>query len=74
MLVTAVFANASAVVILAGGRGIAFDYRFAIEAMHDGNYSGLMALEGVPSGDQFYSDKQSLDYCKEIWEDLENNS
>jgi sugar phosphate isomerase/epimerase len=47
------------------------DYRFAIEAMHDGNYSGLMALEGVPSGDQFYSDKQSLDYCKEIWSDLE---
>jgi hypothetical protein len=30
-----------------------------------------MALEGVPSGDQFYSDKQSLDYCKEIWNDLE---
>jgi sugar phosphate isomerase/epimerase len=47
------------------------DYRFAIEAMHDGKYKGLMALEGVPSGDQFYSDKQSLDYCKEIWE---NNS
>ena len=50
------------------------DYRFAIEAMHDGKYKGLMALEGVPSGDQFYSDKQSLDYCKEIWEDVENNS
>ncbi len=50
------------------------DYRFAIEAMYDGNYSGLMALEGVPSGDQFYSDKQSLDYCKEIWNDLEKNS
>ena len=47
------------------------DYRFAIEAMHDGNYSGLMALEGVFDGDQFYSDKQSLDYCKEIWNDLE---
>ena len=47
------------------------DYRFAIEAMHDGNYDGLMALEGVFDGDQFYSDKQSLDYCKEIWSDLE---
>jgi len=47
------------------------DYRFAIESMHDGNYSGLMALEGVFNGDQFYSDKQSLDYCKEIWNDLE---
>ena len=50
------------------------DYRFAIEAMHDGNYNGLMALEGVFDGDQFYSDKQSLDYCKEIWNDLEKNS
>ena len=50
------------------------DYRYAIEAMHDGNYSGLMALEGVFDGDQFYSDKQSLDYCKEIWSDLEKNS
>jgi sugar phosphate isomerase/epimerase len=47
------------------------DYRFAIEAMHDGNYGGLMSLEGVFDGDQFYSDKQSLDYCKEIWNDLE---
>ena len=42
--------------------------------MHDGNYDGLMALEGVFDGDQFYSDKQSLDYCKEIWSDLEKNS
>ncbi|MEG3581427.1 MAG: TIM barrel protein [Chloroflexota bacterium] len=50
------------------------DYRFAIEAMHNGKYKGLMALEGVPSGDQFYSDKQSLDYCKEIWNDVENNN
>jgi len=48
------------------------DYRFAIEAMHDASYKGLMALEGVSGGDQFYSDKASLDYCRQIWEELEN--
>lgn len=47
------------------------DYRFAVEAMHEVNYSGMMAIEGVFSGDQFYSDKLSLDYCKRLWEELE---
>ena len=49
------------------------DYRFAIEAMHDANYKGLMALEGVSGGDQFHSDKESLDYCKQVWSGLEKN-
>ena len=48
------------------------DYRFSIEAMHQSNYSGLMALEGVFAGDQFYSDRLSLNYCKELWSELEN--
>lgn len=47
------------------------DYRFAVEAMYEANYSGMMAIEGVFTGDQFYSDKLSLDYCKDLWQKLE---
>ena len=47
------------------------DYRFSVEAMHEANYSGMMAIEGVFTGDQFYSDKLSLDYCKNLWLNLE---
>ena len=31
----------------------------------------MMSIEGVFTGDQFYSDKLSLDYCKDLWQKLE---
>jgi len=47
------------------------DYRFAVEAMHNADYDGFMSIEGVFGGDQYYSDKISLEYCKNLWKELE---
>ena len=47
------------------------DYRFAVEAMFNSNYDGFMSIEGVFTGDQYYSDKMSLEYCKNLWKELE---
>ena len=49
------------------GCGGEIDYRFAVEAMHNANYDGFMSIEGVFGGDQYYSDKISLEYCKNLW-------
>jgi len=40
--------------------------------MFNAKYDGFMAIEGVFGGDQFYSDKISLEYCKNLWKELEN--
>ena len=48
------------------------DYRYAISAMADANYSGYMAIEGAWSGDQWHSDQISLDYAKKIWAEVED--
>ena len=47
------------------------DYRYAISAMSDANYSGYMAIEGSWGGDQWYHDEKSLNYAKSIWEKFE---
>lgn len=47
------------------------DYRFAISAMADADYSGYMAIEGAWAGDQFYQDSKSIKYAKEIWAERE---
>lgn len=42
------------------------DYRFAITAMADANYSGYMAIEGTTLGDQWEHDLKSINYAKSV--------
>lgn len=46
------------------------DYRYALSAMVAARFEGYMAIEGTWAGDQFYADKKSLDYVKEILKEL----
>ncbi len=46
------------------------DYRFAISALVEVNYSGYCAIEGVRYGDQFLQDGRSVAYVKSVLEDL----
>ena len=46
------------------------DYRFAISALVEVNYSGYCAIEGVRHGDQFLQDGRSVAYVKSVLEDL----
>ncbi len=46
------------------------DYRFAVEAMANANYSGYMAIEGAWAGDQWYADSRSTQYAKSLWENI----
>lgn len=47
------------------------DYRFAIAALVDANYTGYLAIEGVRDGDQFHQDGRSVAYVKSVLADLE---
>ena len=42
------------------------DYRFAINAMKDANYSGYLAVEGMREGDALSNDKKSLEYVRSL--------
>ena len=42
------------------------DYRFAIAAMLDANYSGYLAVEGAREGDQLTADARSAQYVREL--------
>lgn len=42
------------------------DYRFAITAMTNSNYSGYMAIEGTTLGDQWEQDLKSINYAKSV--------
>ena len=46
------------------------DYRFAIAAMADAGYGGVLAIEGVREGDQLSADRRSLEYCRQILAEL----
>ncbi|MDE0427850.1 MAG: sugar phosphate isomerase/epimerase [Candidatus Poribacteria bacterium] len=46
------------------------DYRFAISALVEANYSGYCAIEGVRYGDQFLQDGRSVAYVKSVLADL----
>jgi sugar phosphate isomerase/epimerase len=47
------------------------DYRFAITAMARAGYTGFLAIEGIPLGDQLYNDARSLAYCQQILNELD---
>ena len=47
------------------------DYRFAISALVEANYTGYCAIEGVRYGDQFLQDGRSVAYVKSVLADLE---
>ena len=46
------------------------DYRFAISALVEANYTGYCAIEGVRYGDQFLQDGRSVAYVKSVLADL----
>lgn len=46
------------------------DYRFAISAMLDADYSGYLAIEGMRLGDQFHGDLKSVAYVKSVAAEL----
>jgi sugar phosphate isomerase/epimerase len=46
------------------------DYRFAIGAMLEANYTGFLAIEGIRFGDQLSADHRSADYCRSIIQEL----
>jgi sugar phosphate isomerase/epimerase len=46
------------------------DYRFAIAAMLDAGYDGYLAVEGAREGDALSKDRRSLDYVRQIIEEL----
>lgn len=46
------------------------DYRFAISALVDEDFTGYLAIEGVRYGDQFHQDGRSVAYVKSVLEDL----
>ena len=47
------------------------DYRFAVSEMASAGYTGYMAIEGAWAGDQWYADRKSLEYAKELWSEAE---
>lgn len=47
------------------------DYRFALQAMHEVNYEGYMAIEGANTGDQLYKDRRSVEYVNEVLAELD---
>ena len=47
------------------------DYRFAISALVDVDYSGYLAIEGIRDGDQFLQDGRSVAYVKSVLADLQ---
>jgi sugar phosphate isomerase/epimerase len=47
------------------------DYRFAISALVEVNYSGYCAIEGIRYGDQFLQDGRSVAYVKSVLADLQ---
>ena len=47
------------------------DYRFAIAALLEVNYSGYLAIEGIRDGDQFHQDGRSVAYVKSVLADLQ---
>ena len=47
------------------------DYRFAISAMHDAEFDGYLAVEGMTQGDQITNDRRSLEYVKQLLREVE---
>lgn len=46
------------------------DYRFAISAMANAGYQGYLAIEGCREGDQIYRDGKSVEYCRQVLDEL----
>ncbi len=46
------------------------DYRFALSALHREGFDGLIAIEGVRTGDQLTRDRTSVEYVRRLWKEL----
>jgi sugar phosphate isomerase/epimerase len=46
------------------------DYRFAISAMVEANYSGFLMIEGCRDGDQLYKDGKSVEYSRQLLKEI----
>ena len=46
------------------------DYRFALNALHREGFDGIVAIEGVRTGDQLTQDRASVAYVRTLWKEL----